>query len=213
MSDCSETIKTRRSVRRYTEEAVDQLDLDEILDAARRAPSGGNRQAWLFIAVRNRAVLKKTADIVSSGIEALRTLHPRASAEEIESLQGRYRKFSLFHTTAPVAIFVFYNPYVSRTMTMLEAEGLSEAEAERQSGYVEVQSAAAAVQNLLLEAHSRGYGACWMNPPHFAKDGISRLLDMHDPFRLMAIVPIGRPAERPVASQRKNTEEVIRFVD
>ena len=122
MRDCNEAIRTRRSIRAFTDGAVDPQDLKDILDAARHAPSGGNRQAWLFVVVRDRAVLRKTAEIISSGVDSLQALHPKASADEIRSMQTRYRKFSMFHSGAPMTVFVFCNPYVSKTMAMLEAE-------------------------------------------------------------------------------------------
>jgi len=51
-----EVIKTRRSIRSYKSEAVSEAVLDRILDAARIAPSGSNRQPWRFIVVRDPTV-------------------------------------------------------------------------------------------------------------------------------------------------------------
>ncbi len=48
-----EAIKTRRSVRGFTDENVDDKSIEQILDAGRWAPSGLNNQAWRFIVVRN----------------------------------------------------------------------------------------------------------------------------------------------------------------
>jgi nitroreductase len=46
-----EAIRTRRSVRSYTSEPIDDADLQKIIEAAASAPSGGNSQSWLFISV------------------------------------------------------------------------------------------------------------------------------------------------------------------
>jgi nitroreductase len=46
-----EAIRTRRSVRSYTSEPIDDADLQKIIEAAASAPSGGNRQSWLFISI------------------------------------------------------------------------------------------------------------------------------------------------------------------
>ena len=51
-----EVIKTRRSIRSYKSEPVPEDALDRVLDAARIAPSGSNRQPWRFIVVRDSEV-------------------------------------------------------------------------------------------------------------------------------------------------------------
>lgn len=47
-------IKKRRSIREFKPQPVADEDLKRILEAGRLAPSGGNRQPWYFIVVRNR---------------------------------------------------------------------------------------------------------------------------------------------------------------
>ncbi|MEM2850906.1 MAG: nitroreductase family protein [Candidatus Bathyarchaeia archaeon] len=51
-----EAIKTRRSVRAFTNENVSEELLNKILDAARWAPSAGNLQPWEFVVVRDPKV-------------------------------------------------------------------------------------------------------------------------------------------------------------
>ena len=60
-----EAIKTRRSVRKYKPEPIPEEHLWTILEAARLAPSAGNRQPWRFIVVRDRETIKKLAEIAS----------------------------------------------------------------------------------------------------------------------------------------------------
>ncbi len=55
-------IKSRRSVRAYTEQQVSAEDLNLILEAATYAPSGMNLQTWHFTAIQNAAVLKELND-------------------------------------------------------------------------------------------------------------------------------------------------------
>ena len=52
-----EAIRRRRSVRSYTGDPVPREDLEKIVDAARLAPSGHNRQPWEFIVVTDRGVI------------------------------------------------------------------------------------------------------------------------------------------------------------
>jgi nitroreductase len=46
--DVLEAIRTRRSVRKYKPGSIPEENLDIILEAARLAPSAGNRQPWPF---------------------------------------------------------------------------------------------------------------------------------------------------------------------
>jgi nitroreductase len=47
--------KTRRSVRRFTDQPVPREMIETLLEAARWAPSGGNAQPWRFIVVTDQA--------------------------------------------------------------------------------------------------------------------------------------------------------------
>jgi nitroreductase len=51
--DLFEAIKTRRSIRRYTPDPVDDNKVEAILEAGRWAPSWANTQCWRFIVVRD----------------------------------------------------------------------------------------------------------------------------------------------------------------
>lgn len=53
--DIFEAIKERRSIRRYRTEPVPQELLQQVLEAARVAPSAANRQAWKFVVVTDAA--------------------------------------------------------------------------------------------------------------------------------------------------------------
>jgi nitroreductase len=56
-----EAIQKRYSVRAYQDKPVEQGKLDRILEAARLAPSGGNRQPWKFVVVRDAQTRQKLA--------------------------------------------------------------------------------------------------------------------------------------------------------
>jgi nitroreductase len=53
--DVFEAIKSRRSVRQFTDEPIGQEELHRLLEAARWAPSGGNQQRWRFVVVTSPA--------------------------------------------------------------------------------------------------------------------------------------------------------------
>jgi len=64
--DLYEAIKSRYSVRSYLNKPVEQEKLDRILDAARLAPSGSNRQPWKFVLVRDAEMRKKLVPACSN---------------------------------------------------------------------------------------------------------------------------------------------------
>jgi len=63
--DLFEAIKKRRSVRQYTGEPIPQADLEKIVDAGRLAPSGNNRQPWVFIVVTDKGILQRLSKAAS----------------------------------------------------------------------------------------------------------------------------------------------------
>ena len=54
-----EAIKTRRSVRNYSQNPVEHEKIVELLQAARLAPSAGNRQEWRFVIVTDEETRKR----------------------------------------------------------------------------------------------------------------------------------------------------------
>jgi nitroreductase len=67
--DVLEAIKQRRSIRQFMEQAIERKLLEQILDAARWAPTAGNQQRWRFIVVTDPTV-KEMVRKVSPGIFA-----------------------------------------------------------------------------------------------------------------------------------------------
>ena len=54
-----ETIMTRRSIRSFIDQPVEDEKLDTLLHAAMSAPSAGNAQPWQFIILKDHAVIDK----------------------------------------------------------------------------------------------------------------------------------------------------------
>lgn len=48
------SIKNRRSIRKYTNKSLDKETVLEILNAGRLAPSAKNRQPWYFVVLQNK---------------------------------------------------------------------------------------------------------------------------------------------------------------
>jgi nitroreductase len=64
--DIYEAIRTRKSVRSYTDRPVDKETLVRLLDAARLAPSASNRQEWRFVVVRDSATRQRLSEAASN---------------------------------------------------------------------------------------------------------------------------------------------------
>ena len=60
-----EAIKTRRSIRKYKDTAVDDKTIELVLEAARWAPSWANTQCWRFIVVRDNKIKDELANITT----------------------------------------------------------------------------------------------------------------------------------------------------
>lgn len=59
-----DVIKSRHSVRKFSNKKVSDEDLNAVLEAARWAPSGTNKQPWHFIIIRNKEMQYKLADLM-----------------------------------------------------------------------------------------------------------------------------------------------------
>lgn len=68
--DLSEAIYERRSVRKYTDRPIDRAVVEQLLDAARWAPNGGNNNDWRFVVVTS-PVQKKLLLQFAPGVDAM----------------------------------------------------------------------------------------------------------------------------------------------
>lgn len=61
--DAITAIRTRRSIRAFTDKPVSEEDLQLILQAAMQAPSAANQQPWDLVVIRNKETLARVGDI------------------------------------------------------------------------------------------------------------------------------------------------------
>ena len=74
-----------------------------------------------------------------------------------------------------------------------------------------VVSASLALQNMLLCAHSLGVGASAMTGPLVASRRLCAMLQVPPSWQILALVPMGYPAEVPSAKERKSVKKVTRW--
>ncbi len=70
-----------------------------------------------------------------------------------------------------------------------------------------LQDTAAATQNMLLAAHAMGLGACWVGA--FKEEEARKVLNISNGVRPVAIVPVGHPAEKPMARSKRQKSEIV----
>lgn len=189
--ELTEAIRKRRSVRKYRDEKVPREVLEEILETACWAPSAENAQPWYFVALTSaealqelRLTMEQVAADMKAHLEELLPKHPR--------IVGQTTDFVRRLGDAPVCILVFLQQdYGPLRETMLE-------------------SAAASIQTMLLAAHERGLGTCWINAATNLGYGAA-LQERYAPDKgeLVSLVTLGYSDRTPIAAGRKPDRWVI----
>lgn len=195
-------IKARRSVRKFLQDPVSDDDIAALIEAASWAPSGTNQQNWRFIVVRSPEVKERLAHAVRSAIE---TMSAGISSARARAEFSAYSAYYTFFADAPAVIAVVKKPYESLARRIMERYNLAPAA----QSTADIQGPAAAVENMLLMAHARGLGACWMTGPLIAQAALEKELGIVPPDALMALVPAGKPAVMPGAPRRKSIDDII----
>jgi nitroreductase len=174
-----QTIQARRSVRNFTKDDVSKELVTVLLEAANQAPSAHNQQAWKFLVLRDEKK-NELAQLVTARSASL----PRPAAVLL-------RMAAKSILSAPVVIAVANSGDLIRHGTDLFQVEKSMAHDFFRT--MEIQSSAAAVQNLMLAATSIGLGTVWLGILYLIKDEVLRFLGEPE-GEFMAVIPIGHPA-------------------
>ncbi|MEQ8169283.1 MAG: nitroreductase family protein [Candidatus Eremiobacterota bacterium] len=201
-----EVLEHRTSVRAFTSEEVKIEDLKEIVRYAGLAPSVNNSQPWRFIAITNKERLKKMGDLVLKKIDNLLP----ASSEEEEKVKSKVISFSTFFVNAPSVVAVAMKPYEAVVDTC--KTDITHEEMNRLRGYPDILSLGAAIENLILGSVNLGYGSCWLSGPLVAREELEECLSVKSPWKLAAMVAIGKPSVHPKKSEKKPLDEIFEFI-
>ncbi|MFZ5942972.1 MAG: nitroreductase family protein [Bacillota bacterium] len=205
--DLIASIINRRSVRQFLDEPVPHSDIEEIIEAARWAPSASNKQMWKFVVVKNKDILDKMSQAVKEKVDLL---IQQTGQKQLAGVKG----YGAFFNQAPVTIAVFMEPYGHNLSEQaFENLGYSQEQIQRLRGHVGIQSIGAAIQNILLSAHAKGYGTCWMCASNIAAPEIEKLLGVEEPWELKALIPLGKPAQIPKPAPRKELSEIMSVIE
>lgn len=69
MNQIMENLLTRRSVRAFLDKEIPSEELNQILEAARYAPSGMGRQTWQFTAIVNKEKIQQLAAVITKELD------------------------------------------------------------------------------------------------------------------------------------------------
>ena len=206
--DVNEAIGTRRSIRKYKRDTVPKDLILELLEAAVLAPSGANRQPWEFV-VAHRSCLDQLAQTLKEAYReriadaseeafvrgAVRDLPIPVEDDGGDKLKGLGRFYSTLGG-APSAIIVTVPKQIDPW--------------ERKNN---ISGAAAGIMNLMLAAHDRKLGTCWLTGPLKTRSRmIASFFDISDDREIVAMVALGYPDHHPHMPPKKPLDEKVRWV-
>ncbi len=190
-----ETIYRRRSIRQFKDLPVESSLLQAVLDAANQAPSAHNQQAWKFVIIQGQKK-QELARLVSK--KAAHFSKPSAS---ILRMAGRSIG------SAPVVIAAMNTGALINHGT--ELFKIDHDLSEDFFRTMEIQSSAAAVENLLLAATSLGLGSVWLGVLFLIKAEVLAFLG-EEQGEFMAVIPIGHSLRDNAGPQKQALEYVVK---
>ena len=185
--DLFEAIASQRAIRRFKPDPVPDELITRLLQAAIKAPSGGARQGWSFIVIRDQETKGKIGELYRSGDGF--SITPDMTGQ-VRRVYGSAQYLEDHMEEVPVFI-----------LACIEAND---------NGTFSAASIYPAVQNILLAARGMGLGSCLTTRQMRFEEEIKRLLNIPEGVATAALLPIGFPAEGVGygPTRRKALEEV-----
>ena len=168
-------IKSRRSTRKYQDRPVPAELLDQVIEAGRYAPSGGNNQTCHFLAVTDPAVLARLAEMAQEAFAAMEVTEDTYRSLAF-AIQAAKRGGYVFHYHAPVLIIAANKKNYGNNMA----------------------DTACALENMMLMANALDLGSCWINQLRWLNEdpallAYERELGLAEDERVYGAVALGWP--------------------
>jgi F420 biosynthesis protein FbiB-like protein len=180
--DFFEVVHTQRSIRKFKPDPVPDEAIWKMIDAAIRAPSGGNTQPWAWLIIRDEAKKKALADAVRGNLGDLAAALAEAEKLPTES-QRRMRRASVtFRSDVASAPVIIVPCLVHPTSPSSDINSLWAGS-----------SIYGAVQNMMLAARALGLGTVLTTFNIVLEDLIRREYGLPDDARPVAVIPVGYP--------------------
>lgn len=205
-----EAMRTLRAVRRLKPDPIPDDILRRVLEAATWAPTGGNRQPWRIIVVKDPAHKKRLGELYGQSWEAYlkhyRTPSPDTPPEVRERTERLVRSGNYltahFHEIPVIAIFCFDPTLLAVTDAKLSRVSV-----------VGGGSIYPAVENLLLACRAEGLGCVLTTLLCESEPEIRQMLSIPQPWATAAAIPIGYPVGRGHGPISRRPLEEMAFLD
>lgn len=186
----------RRSIRNFQERTVPRGHLDQILEAARLAPSGTNRQPWRFVLLTGEERERVSEAVIQPFVTAAPALFV-CCLDRNAFTRGLVDKRMAELADAGV---------VSREVSLLYGHGMPEKVEDvvtPASAYLDL---GIAVEHMALQAAELGLGSCWVRM--FNQARLHEILGLPPEIEVVVLLPVGYPAEEPAPRPRLPMEQI-----
>lgn len=204
-----EVMRTTAAVREFTDDPLPDEVLHRILDHARFAPSGGNRQGTHVVVVRDPGTRERLVEITEPG--ARRYHAQRAAGETPWSAwaPSAVTQEDVERTEVPESVHgpIRRAPVVLVVCVDLRVVAATDQELDR-VGVVAGASVYPFVWNVLLAARDEGFGGTITTMAVAEEPALKSLLGIPEPFAVAAVVPLGRPVKQVRRLSRVGVEEI-----
>lgn len=207
--DLYDVMRTTPATREFTGEPLPDEVLHRVLDHARFAPSGGNRQGTRVVVVRDEEMRARLAALnepavrryiaqSQAGESPWNSVHPPGpSAEQIAATPVPDSFTRPVLTAGAVLVFLVDLAVVAAMDQELDRVGI-----------IGGASVYPLVWNVLLAARNEGYGGTITTMAAAEEPALKELLGVPETFALAAVVPLGRPVKEITRLTRRPVEEL-----
>ena len=207
-----EAIYSARAIRKFRPDPVPDELISKILDAAIQAPSGGSRQQWLFVVVKDleqrrrlAAIYKKAAEIVAA-FYALRARPAHVDEAGYRRMLASGSYLYEHMDEAPVLLVPCIRPEALKFPPL--AQRVDQAALATQIDRTKCASIYPAVQNVILACRALGLGTVITTNHLIYEDEVREVLGLPSEIQTHALMPIGYPRGRFGPMRRRPLAEI-----
>jgi nitroreductase len=206
-----EAMKTLKAVRKLRPDPIPDDVMHRVLEAATWAPTGGNRQPWRIVLVKDRAKKQRLGELYTRSWKAYvghyhaaipADVAPEVRERTIRTLKAGDYMAEHFGDTPAIAVFCF-NP---KTMAITDSK-------QNRPSVVGGGSVYTAVENLLLACRAEGLGCVLTTLLCESEPEVRELLSIPDPWYTAAAIPIGYPVGRGHGPLTRDPVEKLVYLD
>jgi len=183
-------LQNRRSVRKYQARTVSRELIEQVLEAARWAPSPHGRQPWRFVVLTRQEVKMQLADQMGDTWRQ----NLQMDGDDAEIVNIRLEKSRQRILSAPVIIIP--------CLYLEDLDRYSDERRQEDETIMAIQSIGAAIQNMLLMAYDLGLDTGWMCAPLFCPEVVCEALDLDTQLIPQALITVGYAAADPQRRER-----------